>query len=140
MSADAPPTVLVVDDDEKNRRLLGDLLERRGFVVLRAGSGEEALALAAGCRADLVLLDIRLPGIDGVQTLAALRRMPGWERVPVFAMTASVMPEEKRSFMAHGFAALVAKPLPVMDVLRMIQAELGRRSAAPGGGPAGGAA
>lgn len=119
--------VLVVDDDEKNRRLVSDLLERRGFAVLRAASGEEALAIAAARRADLVLLDIRLPGIDGVQTLAALRRLDGWAEVPVFAMTASVMPDERRSFMAHGFAALLAKPLPVMEMLRMIQATLAAR-------------
>ncbi len=116
--------ILVVDDDEKSRRLACDVLEHRGYAVSRAGSGEEALLLAQAQVYDLALLDIQLTGISGVQTFKALRALPGWGAVPVIAMTASVMPDERSSLMQEGFTAFCAKPLAIKELVKRVAAVL----------------
>lgn len=113
--------ILVVDDDEKSRRLACDVLEFHGYAVTRAGSGEDAIELARESAPDLVLLDIQLPGIGGVDTLHALRTMPGWAKVPVIAMTASVMPDERSGLLREGFDGFLAKPLPIKDLTRLVR-------------------
>lgn len=116
--------ILVVDDDEKSRRLACDVLEHQGHAVIRAGSGEEALALAQTRSFDLALLDIQLPGMNGVDTFKALRALPGWATVPVIAMTASVMPDERSSLMREGFDGFMAKPLAIKDLVQRVAAAL----------------
>ena len=111
---------LVVDDDEKSQRLACDVLEHAGYAITRASSGEEALALARAMPHDLVLLDIQLPGASGVQTFAALRALPGWAHVPVIAMTASVMPDERSSLTRVGFNGFVPKPLRIKELVRLV--------------------
>lgn len=112
--------ILVVDDDEKSRRLACDVLEHQGHSVSRAGSGEEALVVAQTQVFDLALLDIQLPGISGIDTFRALRLLPGWAKVPVIAMTASVMPDERSSLMQEGFDGFVAKPLAIKDLVQRV--------------------
>lgn len=120
--------ILVVDDDEKSRRLAADVLEHQGYAVTRAASGEDAIALARDQHQDLVLLDIQLPGIGGVDTLHTLRNLPGWGKVPVIAVTASVMPRERAGLMREGFDGFLAKPLAIKDLKRLVSDTL----AAPG--------
>ena len=112
--------ILVVDDDEKSRRLACDVLEHQGYSVARAASGEEALVLARSQVFDLALLDIQLPGLSGVETFKALRALPGWAGVPVIAMTASVMPDERSSLMQEGFDGFSPKPLAIKELLRLV--------------------
>lgn len=112
--------ILVVDDDEKSRRLACDVLEHQGYSVTRAASGEEALVLARSQVFDLALLDIQLPGLSGVETFKALRALPGWAGVPVIAMTASVMPDERSSLMQEGFDGFSPKPLAIKELLRLV--------------------
>lgn len=116
--------ILVVDDDEKSRRLACDVLEHQGHSVTRAASGEEALAVAQTQVFDLALLDIQLPGISGIETFKALRGLPGWASVPVIAMTASVMPDERSSLMAEGFDGFMAKPLAIKNLVQRVAAAL----------------
>ena len=116
--------ILVVDDDEKSQRLASDVLTHRGYVVTRAGRGEEAHALAQARVYDLALLDIQLPGISGVQTFKALRALPGWDKVPVIAMTASVMPDERSSLMLEGFDGFVPKPIAIKELVQLVAAVL----------------
>ena len=116
--------LLVVDDDEKSRRLARDVLEHAGYDISVAISGEDALRQAASIRFSLVLLDIGLPGIGGLQTFKVLRTFPGYESVPVIAMTASVMPHERRTLLAEGFDAFVSKPLSIKELVRLVAATL----------------
>jgi two-component system cell cycle response regulator DivK len=121
--------ILVVDDDEKSRRLAADVLEHHGYAVTRAASGEEALALAdTGAPHALVLLDIQLPGIGGIDTLHALRRLSAWRAVPVIAVTASVMPHERSTLMSVGFDGFLPKPIALQELARVVRDAL----AAPG--------
>jgi CheY-like chemotaxis protein len=71
-----------------------------------------------------VLLDIQLPGINGVQTFAQLRRLPGWAQVPVIALTASVMRNERSTLVTEGFDAFLAKPLSVKELVRLVRQTL----------------
>lgn len=114
--------LLVVDDDEKSRRLARDVLAHAGYGVSIASSGEEALTLAAQDRFAVVLLDIQLPGLGGVETFKALRALPGCAALPIVAMTASVMPHERSSLIDEGFDAFLPKPLSIKELIRVVAA------------------
>jgi two-component system, cell cycle response regulator DivK len=112
-----PSRVLVVEDDEKSRRLLIDVLGLHGYVVRAVASGEEGLADAALCTPDAALLDIQLPGISGFDVLARLRAESGTAHLPVIAVTASVMDQDRKKILAAGFDAYVSKPVNIRELL-----------------------
>src|SRR3989304_3978085 len=103
--------ILIVEDNEKNRKLVRDVLQVKGYRVIEADSAEVALTLAAEQTPDLVLMDIHLPGMSGIQALARLREMPATRAIPVVAFTASVMPQDRREIMSAGFDGFVEKPI-----------------------------
>jgi two-component system cell cycle response regulator DivK len=105
-------TVLVVDDNERNLKLACAVLEAAGITTVGAGSGAEALELAVERRFDLVLLDIRLPDIDGPEVLRRLRVDPGAATTPVVAMT-SLGPDEAGALLELGFDGYLEKPIDV---------------------------
>src|SRR5690606_5977636 len=106
----APVRVLVVDDTPDNRLILQRLLRADGVDVAVASSGEEALEVAASADFDVILLDLMMPGLDGFETLAALReRAP--RGPPVLALTARLFPEDIEKCAEAGFAAHVPKPV-----------------------------
>jgi len=111
----SPPAVLrllAVDDTESNRLLLREMVVGPGIEVSLAASGEEALALARKHPFDLVLMDIRMPGMDGVAATRALRRLGGrWRTTPVVAVTAHVLEEERRRLLASGLDDVLVKPV-----------------------------
>jgi two-component system cell cycle response regulator DivK len=107
--------VLIVEDNEKNLKLARDLLERTGYRVLAAGSGEEGVRLAKEHRPDLVLMDVQLPGMDGFAALRALRADPATRDLVVAAFTASVMTEDVARIESAGFDAYIAKPILVRE-------------------------
>ena len=109
--------VLVVEDDEKSRRLLRDVLAFHGFQVTAVESGEEGLREARLVRPDIALLDIELPGINGMGVLAELRREYPQPRLPVVAVTASVMDQDRKNILAAGFDAYVPKPVAIRELL-----------------------
>jgi two-component system cell cycle response regulator DivK len=119
--------ILVVEDNEKNRKLARDVLQVKGFRVVEADSAEAALERVAEQVPDLVLMDIHLPGMTGIQALKRLREMPATHSVPVIAFTASVMPQDKNEITSAGFDGFVAKPINLKEFTETIAAIVGRR-------------
>ena len=96
--------ILIVEDNEKNLKLVRDVLQAKGYATLEAGTAEEGLELARAAKPALILMDIHLPGMSGIEALKALRAEAATEAIPVIAITASVMKESVREVMA---AALI---------------------------------
>jgi two-component system cell cycle response regulator DivK len=124
--------ILIVEDNEQNRKLARDLLQVNGYRTVEAETGENGVALAAEHRPDLVVMDIHLPGISGIEALALLRAAPVTRAIPVLAFTASVMPQDRSEIMAAGFDAFVSKPINLGVFLDAVAATLAkwRRGAA----------
>ncbi|WP_296666705.1 response regulator transcription factor [Demequina sp.] len=117
-------TVLVVDDEANIRTLVGDYLRRDGFTVLEAGSGEEAIDTVARTAVDLIVLDVRLPGIDGIETLRRLRRTSD---VYVLLLTARVEEADRIVGLEVGADDYVTKPFSPREVVARVRALLRRR-------------
>jgi CheY-like chemotaxis protein len=108
--------VLVVEDNELNLKLVRDVLAYAGYQVIEARSGEQGVELAAACRPDLILMDLQLPGIDGTETLRQLRAGPLTEEVPVVAVTAFAMREDREDAVRAGFDGYVEKPYSTREL------------------------
>jgi two-component system cell cycle response regulator DivK len=117
-------TILIVEDNEKNMKLVRDLLQAKGYTTLEATTGEEGVALALGHRPDLVLMDIQLPDISGITAFERIRAAPGMERLPVVAFTASVTPADRNRITQAGFNGFVSKPIEIRAFLAAIKAML----------------
>ncbi len=110
--------ILIVEDDEKSRRLLSDVLAFHGYEVAAVSSGEEGVRTAMANKPDAALLDIQLPGISGFEVLAGLREPQCCgARLPVVAVTASVMEQDRKKILSAGFDAFVSKPVNIRDLL-----------------------
>ena len=112
--------VLIVEDNEKNLKLFRDVLCATGYVTLEAGTGEEAVELAVSDNPALVLMDVQLPGMDGVQTLGRLRSDPRTASIPVLALTAQAMHADRERFLAAGFDDYLSKPVDIVGLLRTV--------------------
>ena len=122
-------TILIVEDNEKNMKLVRDILQHKGHATLEATTGGEGVRLAIERRPDLVLMDIQLPDIDGIEALRRIRAEPALDAVPVLAVSASVMPDEQTKIVTSGFDAFITKPIalkPFLDTVQRFLAE-GRR-------------
>ena len=124
----AMTVVLIVEDNPRNLKLVRDLLEHAGHATLEAVTAEDGLALARAHGPDLVLMDVQLPGMDGVEALARLRADPATQRIPVVAVTAFAMEDERARFAAAGFDGYLEKPISVREFPGQV-AELLRQSA-----------
>lgn len=113
--------VLVVEDNEKNMKLFRDVLLAAGYRILEATTGGQAVELAAGHTPDLVLLDIRLPDIDGVETLNRLRADERTTSIPVLALTAQAMHGDRERFLAAGFDGYVSKPVNILEFVGAVR-------------------
>lgn len=113
--------ILIVEDDEKNMRLARDVLKSNGYATLEAVTGENGVLLAQERRPDLVLMDIQLPGINGIEALRQLRADPQTTEIPVIAFTASVMHSDRAQFTAVGFDAFISKPVSLRDFLDTVK-------------------
>jgi two-component system, cell cycle response regulator DivK len=107
------PLVLIVEDNDKNMKLARDLLQYAGLRTLEATTAEDGIALAQRDRPNLVLMDIQLPGMDGITALRKLREDERTSAIPVVALTASVMKSDRERFDAAGFDAFMQKPVDV---------------------------
>ena len=120
-------TILVVEDNDRNLKLVRDVLEHAGFRVVAASSGETGVDLAVEQPPDLVLLDLGLPGIDGHEALRRLRASPRTRALPVVAVTAYAMPADRARALEAGFDGYLEKPLDVrslpLDVRRFLRPE-----------------
>ena len=112
--------ILVVEDDEKSRRLLTDVLQYHGFDVSAVPCGEDGLADARTRVPDAALLDIELPGINGFDVLTRLRAESGGPSMPVIAVTASVMDQDRKKILAAGFDAYVPKPVDIRQLVTVL--------------------
>ena len=121
-----PPTLLIVEDNEMNLEALSRLLMRRGFQVLGAGSGEEALRTAAGSHPDLILMDIGLPGIDGYETTRRLKADPATAAIPVIALTGHALVSDRERAFAAGCVEFDTKPIDLARLTAKISGCLGR--------------
>ena len=122
--------ILIVEDDGKNRKLARDVLVYRGYRIAEAETGEDGVRLARELRPDLVLMDIQLPGMDGMAALREIRMDPATRHIPVMAVTASAMTHDRQTIMAAGFDAYQSKPISVREFTAAVQDLLAR----PGGG------
>ncbi len=105
--------ILIVEDNERNLKLARDLLQVRGYRTLEARTAAEGISLAQAHHPDLVLMDFQLPDTDGVAALGHLRSAPATAAIPVVALTAFAMKEDRARLLAAGFDGYLAKPLDV---------------------------
>jgi len=109
----ADELVLIVDDNEKNLRLARDVLQFAGFRTLEAASAGEGLSLAAEKLPDVILMDIRLPDMDGTEAARRLKDDARTTRIPVVALTSLAMKGDREWFLAAGFDGYITKPIDV---------------------------
>jgi two-component system cell cycle response regulator DivK len=107
--------ILIVDDNENNRKLARDVLEFAGFETVEATGGVEAVALTIEHLPALVLMDIRMPDMNGTEALKLLREDSRTAEIPIVALTSSTMRGDEQRFLAEGFDGYLAKPISVRD-------------------------
>ena len=105
--------ILIVEDNEKNRKLMRDVLQFKGYRTLEAETGEASVALALEHKPDLILMDYQLPGIDGIEAFRRIRGDAATAHIPIVAVTASAMPEDGKRMMDAGFDGFQTKPINV---------------------------
>ena len=113
--------ILVVEDNELNMKLFRDVLVAGGYRTLEATSGGEAVELATEHAPDLVLMDIQLPDLDGVQALGRLRANERTAAIPVLALTAQAMDGDRERFLAAGFNGYLSKPVNVRELIGTVR-------------------
>ncbi len=118
--------VLIVEDNERNLKLVRDVLGHAGYSTLEAGDAEAGIALAREQQPDLVLMDINLPGMTGIEALAALRADAATAAIPVAALTAYAMTDDRARILAAGFDGYLEKPISVRELPGQVEALLRR--------------
>ena len=118
--------ILIVEDNEKNRRLVRDVLQFKGYQTIESETGEEGVELARSRQPALVLMDIQLPGMDGITALKRLRGDPATRGIRVMAVTASAMTQDRQTILAAGFDGYQSKPINVKAFLKAVQELLAR--------------
>ena len=116
--------ILIVEDNEHNQKLASDVLRFKGYRVLVAPTAEDGIPMALKEKPDLVLMDIHLPGMNGIEALAKLRSDPDTKAIPVFAFTASVMPQDRKEITSAGFDGFLSKPINLKEFLETINAAM----------------
>jgi two-component system cell cycle response regulator DivK len=117
----APPTILIVEDHELNMKLLHDLLEVHGYGILQAREGLVALELARQHHPSLILMDIQLPDISGLEVVRLLKEDERTRTIPIVAVTAFAMAGDEQRMLAGGCDAYVSKPISIRDFLRLVE-------------------
>ena len=117
-------TILIVEDNDKNLKLARDVLQAKGYATLEATTGEDGVRLAQERLPDLVLMDIHLPGINGIEALRRLRADASTAAIPVIAVTASVMQQDRKLITDAGFDAYVSKPIALREFLDAVRSAL----------------
>lgn len=119
-------TILIVEDNARNMKLVRDVLQVKGHTTVEAVNAEDGIALATAAPPDLVLMDIQLPGMNGIEALRVLRRQPATMHIPVIAVTASVMQQDRKMITEAGFDAYVGKPISLLEFLAAVDKQLAR--------------
>jgi len=114
-------TILIVEDNEKNMKLVRDILRHNGHATIEAPTGGEGVRLASEKKPDLILMDIQLPDIDGIEALRRIREDRALDAVAVIAVSASVMPDDQQKIVTSGFDAFVTKPINLKQFLDTVK-------------------
>jgi len=114
-------TILIVEDNEKNMKLVRDILRHNGHATLEAQTGGDGVRMASEKRPDLVLMDIQLPDIDGIEALRRIREDRALDAVAVIAVSASVMPDDQQKIVTSGFDAFVTKPISLKPFMATVE-------------------
>ncbi len=112
--------ILIVEDNEKNRKLARDVLQFKGYRTIEAETGEAGVALATEQKPDLILMDYHLPGIDGIEAFRRIRAAAATAHIPIMAVTASAMPEEAKRMKDAGFDGFQTKPINVKEFMQAV--------------------
>ena len=115
-----PKTVLIVEDSELNMRLFNDLLEAFGYRTVKTRDGRQAMPLAREHKPDLIIMDIQLPEISGIEITGRLKADPALEAIPVVAVTAFAMRGDEQKILAAGCEAYLSKPFLATTFLRTL--------------------
>jgi two-component system, cell cycle response regulator DivK len=113
--------ILVVEDNDKSMKLFRDVLQAKGYRILEAITAGLGVVLATEHRPNLVLMDIQLPDMDGVEALRRLRKEKLTASIPVVALTAQAMLGDRERFLAAGFDGYLAKPVDVIELIKMVE-------------------
>jgi len=120
-----PKTVLIVEDNELNMKLFNDLLEAKGYGIVQTSNGMEALDLAREHKPDLILMDIQLPEVSGLEVTKWIKEDESIAHIPVIAVTAFAMKGDEERIRQGGCEAYISKPISVASFLQTIQSHLG---------------
>jgi len=117
-------TILIVEDNDKNMKLARDVLQAKGYTTLEAVNGEDGVRLALEHKPDMVLMDIQLPDINGVEAFTRIRANAGAATIPVVAFTASVTPMDRSRITDAGFDGFISKPINLKEFLETVRRTL----------------
>ncbi|HTP45579.1 MAG TPA: response regulator [Casimicrobiaceae bacterium] len=120
--------ILIVEDNERNLKLVRDVLQVKGFSTIEARTAEDGIRLAGERKPDLILMDIQLPGMNGIDALKVLRGDAATAAIPVIAVTASVMQQDRKLITEAGFDGYVGKPINIKEFLESVNAALVRKA------------
>ena len=123
----ADELILIIEDNEKNRKLCRDVLQVKGYKTIESETAEVGLKLALEQSPALVLMDIQLPGMDGITAMKQLKADPNTQNIPIIAITASAMTNNRTSMLAEGFDGYQTKPISLKDFLGEVQRVLAAR-------------
>ncbi|WP_374548088.1 response regulator [Rhodoblastus sp.] len=118
-------TVLIVEDNELNMKLFNDLLEAHGYATVQTKSGVEAVGLARNHHPDLILMDIQLPEVSGLQVTQWLKDDPDLAHIPIIAITAFAMKGDEEKIRQGGCEAYLSKPISVVKFLETVRNYIG---------------
>lgn len=113
--------VLIVEDDPTNMKLIVEILNSLDFMIQTSKDGFEALTMTDNDMYDLILMDIGLPSIDGIETARRIRKKPGYNNTPIIALTAFAMKGDREKFLSTGFDEYISKPIHVIDFISLIR-------------------
>ncbi len=117
--------ILVVEDQEDNRKIMNDLLSSAGYEVIEAVTGEEALRVVEAERPDLILMDIQLPGLDGLEATRRIKANPALRHIPVIAVTSYALSGDEAEALKAGCGAYLSKPISPRALLAKVREYIG---------------
>ncbi len=118
--------VMVVEDNEKNRKLMRVILKAKGYNVVEAATGEEALGILKNQKPDIILMDIQLPGIDGITLIKQIKTDAATKDIPILAVTAYAMKGDEQKIMAAGSDGYLSKPINTQELPAIIEKYLNK--------------
>jgi two-component system cell cycle response regulator DivK len=119
------PLILIVEDNEKNLKLIRDYLQFKGYVTIEAGTGEAGIVLAREQQPSIILMDVQLPGIDGMQAMKSLKSDPVTQQIPIIALTSFAMSGDQEQFIKEGFDDYISKPINIKEIPEIVNKYIG---------------